>query len=495
MSDGRSLRDRAISSARWVTAGRVVCEVASFAALIALARLLTPAEVGDAAVAMVVFALASGFLAGSFGTPLVKAGELRDEQIEVAVLLSLLAGVALLLLCVLVALAVAPILGRAPAEMIALASPCFVFSAVSAVPLALRSRQLDFRRIMAIEVLASLAGSITAVGLAAGGVGSAAMVLGSVATTAVAAAVAPLGSGSRWPRWHPGVAGPLLRFGVPASASALFFTAVRNVDYALVSARLSAAQVGFYYRAYTLAVDYQLKISNVVVRVLFPVLSRTDNPAAFRAARGRVIRLHTVVLFPLLAILLVTAPVLIPWLYGSQWQEAVTPAQILVGAGVATTIGTGIGPIMLAAGRPNALLVNNVISFTCFATVVYVCAGYGLIATCIGVVAYRLVALSVSQYFLATRLLGIPLHHTLITDPGPAAVSSAALLAVAFPVAAVLDGAPPAVAVLVPAVAGLIAYLAVLRSLFRDAWSDVVLVVAGAIPQRLRVQVAAIGFR
>ncbi len=493
MSDGGSLRERAISSARWVTAGRVICEVASFAALIALARLLTPAEVGNAAVAMVVFALATGFLAGSFGTPLVKADELRDQQVEVAGLLSLASGVVLVLLCLLAALALVPLLGRGPAEMVALASPCFLFSAISAVPLALRSRGLDFRRIMRIEVAASLVGSGAAVTLAVLDFGSAAMVLGSVATTAVAAVAAPFGSGARRPRWHAGEARALLRFGLPASASSLFFTAVRNVDYALISARLSAAQVGFYYRAYTLSIDYQLKISNIVVRVLFPVLSRTDSPAAFRAARSRVVRLHTVVLFPLLAVLLVTAPVLIPWLYGSAWEPAVIPAQILVGAGVATTIGTGIGPVMLAAGRPNALLINNVVSFACFAVVVYICAGHGLIATCIGVVVYRLVAMCLSQYFLATRLLGIPLRHTLIVDPGPAAVSAVALLAVAFPVSALLDGAPAAVSVCGTAAVGLSVYLAVLRAVFRAAWSDMASVIGGAVPRRLRRPAAVPG--
>lgn len=486
MSDGGTLRERAIVSARWVMLGRVVCEVASFAALIALARLLTPAEVGDAAVAMVVFALAGGFLAGSFGTPLVKAEELRDEQIEVAHLLSLVSGVVLVLLCLLAALALVPVLGERPSEMIALASPCFIFSALSAVPLALRSRHLDFRRIMVIEMAASLAGSAAAVTLAAFGVGSAAMVLGSVATSLVAAALALPRGGARRPRWHRAEARELLAFGLPTSASALFFTAVRNVDYAIVSARLSAAQVGFYYRAYTLAVDYQLKLSNVVVRVLFPVLSRTQDPAAFRAARGRIVRLHTVVLFPLLAVLLVTAPVLVPWLYGPVWEPAVVPAQILVGAGVATTIGTGIGPVMLAAGRPRALLINNVISFACFAVVVYICSGYGLIETCVGVVVYRLVALCVSQYILGERLLGIPLAQTLVRDPGPALVSAAALLAVAFPMSALLGGAPAPVSVIGTAAVGLGAYLLVLRGVFPGAWADVRLVLAGAVPRRLR---------
>jgi len=486
MTEGGSLRDRAISSARWVMAGRVVCEVVSFGSLIALARLLTPVEVGNAAVAMVVFALAGGFLGGSFGVPLIREEKLTDAMIEVSTLLSLAAGLAMTLLCALGAAALVPVFGTASSEMIALASPCFLFAGLSAVPLALCSRRLDFRRLMGIEVVASLAGSIAAVTLAVIGVGSAAMVLGTVATGGVAAGLAlPIG-GTRWPRWHRVEARRLLRFGLPTSASSLFFTAVRNIDYALVSARMSAAQVGFYYRAYTLAVDYQLKISNVVVRVLFPVLSRTDNPQAFRDARSRVVRLHTVVLFPLLGVLLVTAPNLVPMLYGEAWAPAIVPAQILVGAGVATTIGTGIGPVMLAAGRPTSLLVNNIISLSCFAVVVYYAAGYGLIATCVAVVAYRLVALCVSQYFLATRLLGIPLHHTLFVDPGPAFISTFALLLAAFPTSMLLDGTPRLVSVAVPAAAGLLAYFAVLRGLFRPAWSDIVLVLGGAIPARLR---------
>ena len=266
----------------------------------------------------------------------------------------------------------------------------------------------------------------------------------------------------------------------------MFSTAERNIDYALISARLAPTQVGLYYRAFTLAVDYQLKISNIVLRVLFPVLSRAKSQASFRTARSRVIRLHSVVLFPLLTMLLVTAPEVVPLLFGEAWRGSIVPSQILVGAGIATAIGTGIGPLMMAAGRPRALLVNNGVSFACFAVTVYVCSGYGLIATCIGVTAYRLVSTAVSQYVLATRLLGIPLRETLILDPGPAAVSALALVAVALPVSTLLDPLPPVLDVAVTAAAGFAAYLVVLRTVFGGAWADAEMLLTRLVPARLR---------
>jgi lipopolysaccharide exporter len=486
-----SLRERALQSGRWVALGRLVCELAAFAALIALARLLTPADVGHAAVAMIVFTVAIGLLAGSFGTPLIREPVLRPAQAEVATLLSLVSGVLLTGLCALVALALEPVIGRTSSHMVLLASPAFLLASASAVPQALRSRRLAFKALMLIEMATTVLASGAAVLLAALGLGPAAMVLGSLAGSLLAVVLAVPGSHAPLPRWHRHEVRELLRFGAPASASALFNTAVRNVDYAILSGRLAAAQVGLYYRAFTLAVDYQNKISNIVVRVLFPVLSRTDSPERFRSARSRVIRLHSLVLFPLLGMLLVTAPDVIPLLYGSQWDGMIVPTQILVGAGFTGAVGTGIGPVMMAAGRPRALLVNNVISFFAFAAVVYVCAGHGLVVTCVGVVAFRVVALVVSQYCLATRLLGIPLRDTLVVDPGPAAVCTAALVAVALAVSALTAAIPVVLSVALTALAGLGVYAVVLRSAFPGSWGDVRLVVEGMVPARLRRAAAA----
>ena len=147
-----SLGERAIDSAKWMTLSRIVCEAGSFLAVIALARLLTPVEVGNAVLAMIVPALANSMISGSFASALVKEHDITDAQVEVATVLSLLTGAGLTLVVCVVALALTQVLGNAYAANVALASPSVLFASISAVPQALRTRRFSFKALMWIEV-------------------------------------------------------------------------------------------------------------------------------------------------------------------------------------------------------------------------------------------------------------------------------------------------------------------------------------------------------
>ena len=98
----------------------------------------------------------------------------------------------------------------------------------------------------------------------------------------VAAALAPAASCAR-----------SSHFGGPASGAGLLHVAITNVDYTILAARLSAAQVGFYWRAFQIGVVYQDKISGIMMRLAFPIYSRTRDldraapPARARDARAR----------------------------------------------------------------------------------------------------------------------------------------------------------------------------------------------------------------
>lgn len=123
----------------------------------------------------------------------------------------------------------------------------------------------------------------------------------------------------------------LLPYGGPAALACVSWTGFRNGDYAVIGARLGAAQAGFYWRG------FQLGVSTIMTQIAFPVLARTVDGGVVRLRR-RMVRLLTVVLFPLLASLVLVAPVVVPWLFGADWEPAVLPTQILAGAGTATVV-------------------------------------------------------------------------------------------------------------------------------------------------------------
>ena len=469
-----SLGDATFAGVRWLGIARLFAETAAFASMVTLAHLISPAEFGRAAIALIVPALALVLAGDGLGTPLVQRRAVRTEHLEATMLAALVCGAALTGATFLLAPVVSDSLfDERTGAVVQLASPAFLLAAVGTVPQATLQRELDFRRISTIEIGALAAGSAISILLAVSGLDAEAVVLGALGTTAVSTLALLASTPLAFPRWRPDALRELAAFGIPAALAALVHTGFRNVDYVILGAKLGAAQLGFYWRAFQLGVEYQRKVSSIMARVALPVYSRSETMERMRALRSRIVRVQATVIVPALALLMAVGPVLIPWLFGDRWQPSVVPAQILAGAGMAVALYTGTGPLLLAAGRPSAMLAFNLVRLAIYAAAVLFAAPHGLTAVSIAVTAVMIAQLVAAQHLLLGRLMGIPMR-SLWHDAGPAVVSSVALLVVAVPLTRLTDdaGLPAPLTVLVAAGAGTGAYLAALRALFRPAWGD-----------------------
>jgi lipopolysaccharide exporter len=486
--DRAELRDAALSGVRWITVARVILETFAFGASVVVARLVSPAEFGHVAVAAFFFVLAQGLAFGSFGSPLVYARELRTRAVQTASALSLASGAAVsaLVFCG------APLLegawGSETVDLVQLAGLTFLIYGFGAVSSALLQRRLDFRMLAINEVASLFPGTLVTVGCAAAGLGGLSLVVGYLTTATLSSILAIAAAPPGLPSLHRGEAREILGFGLPTSGASLLYVAQRNVQLAILGARFSPGQLGFFWRGAQLGIDYQGKVSGILLRIAFPLFSRSKTHDDLRVVRGRMVQLHTTLLFPLLTALIVLAPTLVPWLYGERWAPAVEPAQILAVAGFAAVVGTGTGPLMMAVGRPRALLAFNAGSLVVTSVAVYVAAAQGLIAVCLTVVGLRLVSLLVSQYFLVERLAGIPLRETLVRDVAPAVAGSLALAAVALGVSNGLEalGSPSVVVLGLAGVLGLAAHSLTVRALWPAAWRDLRTLTKRVLPKRRR---------
>jgi len=325
--------------------------------------------------------------------------------------------------------------------------------------------------------------------LAFGGLDGEALILGNLGRGLISTAILTAIVGPGLPRWNWVAARELASTAVPAAVASLSYQGFRNVDYAIVGAKLGAATAGFYWRAFQLGVEYQRKITMVMMQMALPVYSRAEDLAHMRALRQRIVRVNAAVLFPILAMFIAIAPVLVPFVYGSPWEPAVVPSQILAGAGMVMALSTGMGPLVVAAGKPQALARWNVVLLVGYAATVFVSASAGGIVTvCAAVTAFYIVQLLVFHYFLLERLVGIPMR-SLFYDVASAATGSIALLLVALPTVALLDGhevAAPLVCVVATAL-GLAAYLVVVRGLFPKTWQDLALLGRRVMPRLPRI--------
>jgi PST family polysaccharide transporter len=484
MSDGddtlprEELRDSALRGVRWVAIARVVAEAVSFASMVVLAHLIDPAEFGRATLATLLSVMLAAAVFRTLGAPLITRDELELRHIQTGCSLSLALGAVMTAVAFLVAtFAFEPLFGDdRVAELGQLAAGAFLLAGGASVPRALLLRRLDFRRTSTVDTVALLVGVATSLVLAFAGLDAEALVIGGLVAAATNTLLVLIAARVPPPGWDSEAARELTAFGSPTGLASLLNAARQNVDYAIIGARLNPAQVGLYWRAYTLGVEYQSKITGVMMELALPVYSRTKDLADMQRLRFRITRAHGLVVLPFLALFIPLAPILVTWLFGAPWEPAVEPAQILALAGMAAALGSGTGSFVIAAGRPWIMVRFNLALLMVFATVVFFTTPHGLTAVCVGVTGAHLLALAANYHVLLRPLLDVPVRR-LWAEAVPGAVGSAILLAVTWPLTQLVDGhLPTAVLLAAVALAGAGAYLAALRTLFPATLADLALV-------------------
>jgi lipopolysaccharide exporter len=485
-----ALREATVSGLRWISVGRTIVELMMMGSLVVLARLIPPAAFGPYAVAVVVQELAIGIQGQGVSSALVQRPTADREHLQAGQALGLSTGLVLTGLTYLAAsVLVEPIFGAPTATLVALSSPLFVVYAIGTVPFAILRRRFDFRRLSILDVANTSVRLGVSIGLAVAGLGAKSLVLAALAGGVAFSAGAWCSAPPPLPRFRRGPVRDLLGYGLSASLASISWVGFRNCDYAIIAARVGTLQSGIYFRAYTLAIEYQRKISDVMVTVAFPILARTADQEQLHVLRGQMVRVLTATLFPMLTLLAVLAPVLVPWLLGAAWVPAVMPTQILAIGGASTLVIDTTGVVFMASGRSRAMLMFGVAHFAVYGVVVWFVAPYGINQVAIVATVVHTAFVFVSYALMMRGSLSAALRQVR-TDVAPAALSSVALAAVAVPSSIGLSAAhtPAFIQLALVTGAGLVAFLATLRLAFRPTWRDLVSTIVGVMPTRQRAR-------
>jgi len=471
---------------RWITHARIAIEIALLGSLVVLARLIPPAEFGLFAVVVIVQELSLTMPMEGIGSAIVQRRSITREHLQGGMVLSLLVGGALTLVTVILAfILVDPLFGKRATELILLATPWYILGALYAVPVAILRRRLDFKLLSIIDLALNIVRGAATIAIALAGLDAEALVLGAMTGMAAAVALATWFATPPLPRWRGGAMRELLPYGGPAALACIAWTGFRNGDYAIIGAKLGTAQAGFYWRGYQLSVENQRKISVLMTQVAFPVLARATDAEAMFALRQRMVRLLTVVLFPLLVLLALVAPVFVPWAFGDMWEPAVLPTQILALGGAAILVTDAAGSALMAGGRSRALLGYGIAHFAAYAGAVLLVASHGLAAVATAAAVVHTLFLVIAYQVL---LRGGPMKalNVLWQDVGPAAVACLGLVCVAVPVDCGLSavGVPALVYLFAVCAAGGLGYLVTLKVRFPAAYGDLASAMRRVMPAR-----------
>lgn len=349
-------KGRAISGVKWTTLSTALSTGFYVVQTIVLARLLEPRDFGLMAMAMVVISVAIAYVDMGLSSAIIQRQHCSENELSSLYWLNIFAGLVVFMAVFFLAPVVAYFY-REPkvTHLVHLCALMFVIAPVGQQYQMLLQKELLFRPLATIEVSSRAVGTVVAIGAAVMGAGVYSLVLGQLAVSSSASLLFMLrGHRIYRPRLHfarSDLRG-YLRFGLYQMGERGINTLHDNLDKLIIGFWLGAESLGYYGFAWNLALMPVSRINPILTRSAFPLFSRLqDDLAVLKSGYLKLLRLISIVNFPLFFGLCAVAPLAVPALFGQKWLPAVTLLQIFCLVGAIYSTGNPVGSLILARGR------------------------------------------------------------------------------------------------------------------------------------------------
>ena len=307
---------------------QIFVKVVFFAGNIILARILAPQIFGIYAIVNFVVTFFSTFGDVGIGAALIqKKGEMSQEELSTTFWLQqmlvwlVVGGV---VAAAPLALKVYPSLPPVGVWLIRAMAVSFLFSSLKTIPAILMERNIDFKRIAWVDITENMAFQVVAISCAFMGFEAWSFILAAITRALLGAiliyAISP---------WRPSfqyrfesVKG-LVRFGLPYQGNQILSFIKDAVTPLFVGAYAGAAAVGYLNWARNFAFA-PLIISETFGRVAFPAFSKLqDDKELLARTVERSIRMMTLVMFPISAIMVALGPEMTHVVFTDKWMPGI----------------------------------------------------------------------------------------------------------------------------------------------------------------------------
>lgn len=462
---------KVLSALRWSAATRLLGQVVSWMMTIVVVRLLSPADYGVLAMAVILPSVL--YLLNDLGLDVVLVQKLSPDEGFRRQVFGVVIGVNLL--CALVLVAGAPLVATFFAEpilvpILRVLSLQFLLLVFETLPRARLEQSLDFRSQSLISLGASWLGGLTTLALAWTGLGVWALVWGRLMSTAAGTVALNVVAPSLcWPSFSLAAVRRALSFGGIVTLERGAWQLFTDADKVIGGRLWPDATLGLYSVAQDLVTMPMHRTGGLIASIGVPAFSQVQNSRAdVRFYLLKATRITSVLSFPIFIGLAVTAPEAVAVLLGSNWPAAAPLLQILALIMPLRMVATLLPPVLWGIGRPgvsatNVLIAAAVIPLACLIGAQGGAAGMALA----WLAAYPVVfAITLRR---ASRALGLGTPDFRRAMQAPA-LASLAMAVVVIGTRYLLPNHAGAVArllVLMPA--GAVTYLVVLLALERGA--------------------------
>ena len=395
----------------WLTGVQVARQLLSIVSVSILARRIPPAIYGLVGMAVLVTTLLETIRDVGTGTALIRERTLPDELASTAFWLNCGTGVVVTML-VIGLFWPAAYFFRQPqlSRILQFLSISFFFGALGVVPTAVLNRALDFRKVALAQVCGAFCGTGSAIAIAlAGGKVSALVAASLVMSFTTTVAVWFLSPLRVKPVFNVADARRILSFGLHLTGSHVMNYFSRNADNVLVGRYLGSGPLGYYQMGYMLMQLPLYNFSNMIAQVTYPALSRfSEDHQRFRSAYLRTSSLISLVTFPVMVGLGVTAEPFVRVFLGPKWMPVAALLTVFGPLGALQSVTSTITLVYNAQGKTNLLFRWQIFASICYVASFVVGLRWGILGVAVSYTIMWLLIM-VPMLLIPFRLVGITL--------------------------------------------------------------------------------------
>jgi len=416
----------AVSPIRWTFLSAIISASAMAAQLVVVSRFLTVSQLGVAAIAMMILGFATVIADFGVNKVLIKEqGDLAPELRTLLYAIELGLGFAVWIIVWMSSPALAHYYAAPElASLLRHGSVALLIIPIGHQFYFLISRDLLFRKLAIIEIVSSIAGVAIAIFAAILNEGAYAIVWGWAGNLSLKYLLIAFDGWQQYPlarRWTVKGSLPHLKFGFYATVENIVSFISSNIDYLVIGYFLGPQQLGYYALAYQVATFAPQKIAPILTRVAFPMFAKQQaDGSILRAGYLNFSQLAIVLTLPLLAGVLITAPLLVQVVFGVAWEQSIPILQLLTIVGVGKMVIVPVVPLLLAKGRADLAfasgLVFTLVTFIAFLLIVEmglqaVAASFAVVSCCyaaymIGLVRW-IINLKLSTYLSSLKTASV----------------------------------------------------------------------------------------
>jgi O-antigen/teichoic acid export membrane protein len=457
------LRTKTVKAIGQLGVGGAMGRVISLATTLVMARILTPADYGLMAIAMVVIGFVSFFNEVGIGAAIVQRPKITPSEINGCFAVALMASLVLFTATNLASGPVASFMGNPRlGPMVSVLAGAFVLGAFGTVPQALLRKEMRYMAVAGVQMLATIVQSLLCMALAYSGFGVWSLVWGFVASSAVQSLGAFLMAGWR-PVGRYGIreAASLVKYGLHITNTRVFWYMYTNADRVVIGKVLGSRPVGIYDMAFSLATLPTSQVTTLATNVAAPLFSKLqDDLPRLTAAILNFTRGIAYLTYPALIGMMACSRELVAVILGDKWDDILVPFFALCLMGLIKSVDPLLSQVLISTGHARKLA-----NYTMMCGVVLSCAmvvgalSGGLFGvSLVWVAVYPL--LSVKLLRDTAKVTGMKMrdyYGTLLGVLRGAVAMAVAVLLVRF--LALSAGAPVATALVLEVASGVLAYL------------------------------------